>query len=578
MLRARSLLCATVLILGSCGHDAEPSLDRSSRVSVIPSSILANERKAANGADSVRFIVGLPLRNKGGLERLIADVSNPRSTAFRRFLTRAQFVARYAPRASDLEDVASDLSRGGFRITVTDQGVQASGTLAQTRRYFQANLARAPDGAFAPKGTLVYPLALRIHGASIVGLDGVPLFHPFSHEVPVLTRRSPENARSDLGPYLPTDLKQAYQYPSFQSATGKGVTIGVVIDSPVELSDIKTFFRILGIRAPAISNLAVDGGAPFGSVDIEEATLDVEQAGGIAPGARVIVYNIPSLSDNDVYSGYAAALENKAVTLINSSFGGCERGLPPSLFSAFDALFMQGLATGVTYVAASGDNGAYQCGANNALDKIGVIWPADSPYVIAVGGTNLVTNFVSNSRDSSYISESEYKDIEPDSGGRYWASGGGYSSQYKRPSWQKGFVRGDERGLPDLSLHMGGLGFSGTIACRAARCSRNDSSDLEYVQGQEVYVAGTSAAAPDIVGLLALTTEIAKSPLGDWHPSLYQAAKVAGSFHRGIPGNNGLSTSNGRWDPVLGVGTPATAFRLAGATEPAGVPGSPTNP
>ena len=107
-------------------------------------------------------------------------------------------------------------------------------------------------------------------------------------------------------------------------------------------------------------------------------------------------------------------------------------------------MFKQGIAAGVTWVAASGDHGAYQCGfsgtgpsAQPTFAKIGVSWPAVSPYVLAVGGTNLTTNFVAKSNDSAYVSESAFKDTKPSNGGLYWGSGGGYSTKYKRPSLAK---------------------------------------------------------------------------------------------------------------------------------------------
>jgi subtilase family serine protease len=113
----------------------------------------------------------------------------------------------------------------------------------------------------------------------------------------------------------------------------------------------------------------------------------------------------------------------------------------------------------------------------------------------------------------------------------------------------------------------------------AQKCTPYDSSDWAYELGAAGQEVGTSASSPDTVGLLALASEIAHSPLGDVHALLYKKAKVAGLFHRGIPGNNGgYPTTTGLWDPVLGLGTPDAAYKLVGAKSAAGVPGSSSNP
>jgi subtilase family serine protease len=123
---------------------------------------------------------------------------------------------------------------------------------------------------------------------------------------------------------------------------------------------------------------------------------------------------------------------------------------------------------------------------------------------------------------------------------------------------------------------MGGLTFFGK--CYAKTCSKDDTTDWAIVQGQLSQESGTSAASPDIVGLLALATQIYGKPLGDVHQAFYAAAKQGGVFRRGILGNNGFATSTGAWDPVLGIGTPIKAYKFVGASTPAGHPGTPSNP
>ena len=93
-------------------------------------------------------------------------------------------------------------------------------------------------------------------------------------------------------------------------------------------------------------------------------------------------------------------------------------------------------------------------------------------------------------------------------------------------------------------------------------------------------VFGTSAAAPEFAGLLALRVQLAGALQGDLHPALYAAAKKTGAFRKGIHGNNGYyATTTTMWDPVLGLGTPYGRVIAGVPTAPlAGTPETPTNP
>jgi subtilase family serine protease len=531
---------------------------------------------------SIGFVVALPLRNEAELDRLLAAISNPDSPQYRHFLTGAQFAARYAPLAVNLEAVRSDLQRAGFSVNVSDQAVSAFGSQMQIERYFRTSLIRSADGVVAPRTTHGLPEELAAGKATIIGLDGTPPLDVDSRSMPMPSGLAPNKwSNEPLGPYYPTDLKQAYAMPSIQDASGRGTTIGVVMASPVDKSDIQKFFAIIQSAQPSVTTINVDGGGKLHNHFTFEATLDVEQSAGVAPAAHILLYNIRNLKNASIYDGYAEALKGDA-GIISSSFGTCEQQFSkPSgraMLVAFDALFKEGLARGFTWVASSGDYGKYSC---RSRTVIGVDWPAVSPYVLAVGGTNLVTSLGSN--DANYVSENAFHDEKPSFGGTLWGSGGGYSLYYKQPAWQRGFVANAARGVPDVSLHMGGLGystsrFSSNVTCVALTCNKNDSSDVVVLDGDLELGIGTSASAPDIAGLLALGSEIAGKPLGDVHAMLYAAAKHPGLFHTGIPGNNGFPTTKGLWDPVLGLGTPKAAFKIVDAKDAAGTPGSSSNP
>lgn len=534
----------------------------------------------------VHFSVALPLRNEAELTRLLDNLQDPASPQFRKFISNAEFVQRFAPTMASRLAVARELQRAGFRVTIADQAVMAGGTQTQVERYFRTSFqAVRYDSAtvLAPRTPLALSRTLVANGATVIGLDGTPPMQRFSKSLPMQRSMRPDSIYGPYGPYFAADLKQAYQFPSYEEASGAGVTIGIVIDSPVSTSDVDDYFKEeLSPVAPRLTDNRIDGGGTLGGSGTFEATLDVEQSGGMAPRASIVVFDIPDLSPQHIYDAYSAVAKDKSVIVVNSSFGGCELEYnSPSGAKAlkmFDNVFKQGLSEGITWVAASGDHAALQCGSNE--NALGVSWPAVSPYVLGVGGTNLTTTYTAHSPNSRYVHEDAYADIRPSGGGDYWGSGGGYSKLYARPSWQNGFVSSKGRGVPDVAVHMGGEGFSsGGAKCQAEKCNVDDSSDAEFEAGQLTAAIGTSAASPDFVGLLALTAGLIHKRLGQVNAVLYAAGKKHPGyyFRRGLKGDNGYKTTSGLWDPVLGLGTPYGA-RIAGAKQVAGEPTSPSNP
>ena len=218
------------------------------------------------------------------------------------------------------------------------------------------------------------------------------------------------------------------------------------------------------------------------------------------------------------------------------------------MLEAFDKIFNQGLSQGTTFVASSGDYAALQCSSNTSK---GVVWPAMDYYTLAVGGTNLTTTLSANGSNSAYVHEDAFADQEP--ADTYWGSGGGYSVLYPRPSYQNGFVSAKARGVPDISGHMGGLGFSsGGTRCQGVKCNVDDSSDWVLVHGKWTAGIGTSASSPDTVGLLLIISQHVKSPLGFANTELYKLAKRKGYFRSGIKGDNGYHQLAANGTPCLG--------------------------
>jgi subtilase family serine protease len=174
--------------------------------------------------------------------------------------------------------------------------------------------------------------------------------------------------------------------------------------------------------------------------------------------------------------------------------------------------------------------------------------------VLAVGGTQLTADLSSG----AYRGEVAWNDGSQESPA---ASGGGYSILFGRPRYQAGAVTRNARGLPDV-----------------AYSSASNGAVMVYVgqdgTGGDFYAFfGTSVAAPQWSGLVALAAQMAGHRLGWLNPTIYRAAAGAGSgalFHDIRTGDNsvrylddsgavrtipGYRAAPG-WDAVTGVGSP----------------------
>ena len=193
----------------------------------------------------------------------------------------------------------------------------------------------------------------------------------------LIPETTPDNRFSPNGNYYFTDLKQAYVYPAVNSMVpgaaaptpfnGTGATIGTVISSDVLDSDVQSIFEhehystTTGTTDPVLfARRPVNGGAPFSATsnDSFEASLDVQAELTGAPGAHVVLYNIPSLSDSNIIDGYTAVIDDNLLDAVSSSFGECESYFLPQYENGMDLtptlqyeheLYLQGNAQGITF-------------------------------------------------------------------------------------------------------------------------------------------------------------------------------------------------------------------------------------
>jgi subtilase family serine protease len=248
------------------------------------------------------------------------------------------------------------------------------------------------------------------------------------------------------GPWGPPGVAQALDFPVQHGYDGTGQTVAIVIDSDVSRSDISTFLNYFQIPATSrtILTKGVDGAVPGTLTDSAgESTLDAETIAGLAPGADIVIYQIPDLSDQSLIDAYNAVMSDGKAYIVNNSFGGCEYA-----GSQIDPVMKKAAQAGIVFTFASGDNGNVCDNTTNPM-TVGANYPASYPYVVGVGGTE--TNIVQNDPLTNPV---VWNDSTACSGGQC-AGGGGPSKYYAIPAYQSGLsgvASTTMRNTPDFSM------------------------------------------------------------------------------------------------------------------------------
>ena len=212
---------------------------------------------AAGPNEVTHFNVYLPLTHSDALEQLLREQTDPASANYHQWLTPAQFKAQFGPSRSDIAAVTAALLAAGFTITAEHtQSLEVEGPVLAVERTFATHLmqVRTEKGRMkfaAAEHHLTLPDALASVGAVVPEFTTHLAAHVHSRRMggPGLAAASPLiRLSSSDGFFYPNDLNEAYQLPSFRTASGVGAHIGVVISSVIDPADLaKTFNSSLNL-------------------------------------------------------------------------------------------------------------------------------------------------------------------------------------------------------------------------------------------------------------------------------------------------------------------------------------------
>ena len=478
----------------------------------------------------MRLAITLPIHNEALLDNLLRDLQDPRSPSYRHFLSVADFTSRFGPTVSEYATLERFAESHG--LTVKNRApnrfvldVQADAATIAQAFGVHMGLYRHADGGgtfFAPDREPVMDIGVPVLHVS--GLDNavppaprsVPNAHP---EINAQSTGSGPN-----GNFKASDMRAAYYGTG--PLTGSGQIVGLVEYEGFNIADVNMYYSEVGqtLKVPIVG-ISVDGAnvTCTGSCDDYEASVDIEQTAGMAPGLQQISFYVGNTTI-DILNRIATDNTAKQIS--------CSYGWPAEALVE-DPVYKEYAAQGQSFVDGSGDMGY----------KIlqGGVWPADDANVTGVGGTILATG----SPGGGWLSEVGWP-----------LSGGGPSPDgIKIPPWQKPFINANNKGatvrrnVPDVSADANYDSWT----CYDAKCNGGN--------------GGTSFSAPRWAGFIALVNQQSmatkKTTVGFLNPTLYKLAgtnSYTTDFHDITSGFNGKYYAVPGYDDVTGLGTPQTAL------------------
>jgi len=501
-------------------------------------------------------------------------------------------------------------------------GVDQSGTLTQPSSATGTDSRGDDQSLIAPKPNAPYQAPHRHgghghHGGGSSGSPGdapapdafvnAPPCSTYYGEKIATTLPSAYGVKQPYAPcgYTPSQYQGAYGTAGAiqHGLDGKGVTVAITdaYAAPTILADANAYATRHGQKAFArgqFSQVFPKGGYQYGYDDeangdlcgeqgwYGEETLDVEAVHAMAPAANVLYVAGASCDDPDLLGALNTIVDKKLANIITNSWGDIGEDTPADVLAAYHQTFTQAALEGIGVFYSSGDDG------DDSLDTAdgtpATDFPSTEPLVTAVGGTALQVG-----RSNTYAGEVGWatgsSDLSPD--GRSWVppapgeflygAGGGVSTLFAQPSYQRGVVpdsvAGGHRATPDIAMDADPQ--TGMLVGETQTFPDGSQKYSEY------RIGGTSLASPLYAGIEALADQASGRSHGFVNPAIYRL-NGTGAIHDIVPParpqavvrvnyNNSVDASAGTtpilrslddeaqsihtgpgWDTITGVGTP----------------------
>lgn len=519
------------------------------------------------------------VRDRNAMNTYVSQTVDPMSVNYHQYLTPQQVADRFGRTNAEFSDFNRYFSQYHLKSAAYPGNfvMKVQGSQKNLVKAFKATPAKT-NKDWDVTGTKL-PGKLSSQVASVLGLfvdkkktstktDKKAL--KFTHnliedDTPIVASSQNQLAKK----YGPTKFADRYGVNKLydQNLHGAGQRIGVIVTYDFNPSDVADYWKQMRVnsdvsRIHKIYTTDNTGGPkPKNNDDVtsqEEASLDVEQAGGVADQAQIDAYvgvssNGDTTLDVQYLDAFATAIgDNRDKQLTTSqSFGnelnGFGRGGLSETASEFnDAInlvFEQAAIQGTVIFNAAGDSGPYEV-ANKSTN---LPFPT-SEYAVQVGGTTLPYTKIIGGQLIQVKKERAWGDsysqgtvTKPTV---FPGGGGGFSTLNPTPAYQLGvpgvntynafnmlkYTKGGYLVNPDPEM------ISGT---HQGRNVPDISGNADEKTGYGVYITykagntqvpiwmnagGTSFVAPQMAGASAVINSGLKTSAGFWNPQLYKFA------------------------------------------------------
>lgn len=555
----------------------------------------ATAPKPASPRQEITYFVGLT-RDEGAAEKALRVVADPGSTGYRRFPDRQTIQQKYGASAATVARVRRVVERWNLTFALDETGVfgSISGRARNFTRWLGTPVLQR-EAPLATSGTGVsYYSKVKAAPASLKGAvrEFLPLDEQFDYrtlqlgggvgidtatQMPADNTGTPEGCQTQdpslsASTYSYNELRHAYGVDQLDSSAEVGAATRMVILSfGVGFGDdsLKASAECNSLPQVTFERVSVPGTSgplPEDAGGGGEGDLDVQVAQSVLPqGSKVTVVEGSGHESSRGFLTWATAYSLPDVPdVVTTSYGGCESKESAQLggqdLTLTQSVLLRLALAGTSSFSAAGDSGSSACWNDDTQkgpEGLAVNYATSSPYLTAVGGSDLTLN-ADNTRANEIVWNT--------SDGGKAGGGGGVSTLFDRPWWQpESDTRSKKRTVPDITAHASSL------------------PAWPLTQGARIeQVSGTSAASPFLAAsfaIIAAQERVAGRPaLGLLPPWLYQLQKNdSTAFFDVVSGNNdlfdkGCCTASPGYDEASGLGAPVLPQVAAQIPAPGSAP------
>jgi subtilase family serine protease len=549
------------LALGALIVPARGSIRRTLIAGNHPKGAPVRDWQAAPVGRPLHMTAVLALRNAAELAALKADIQDPGSPTYHKWLSSAEFARRFGPTPEQVRAVEHWLGSSGFTVARNDLATRAirfTGSVGQAEHAMGIQIVSRGE-KYANVNDPEIPSNL---GGSIVAVLGLNNLAPaagandsqVSHQA---ASPQPETTIDGETHFGPADFWLFYDEDDPTTLGNNGGTGSPDCIAILEVATLPT------IPSPAPTGSVVDiftsqFTLPAAQIDIEqtgtaemlpqpsdnEPVLDVDWAHAVAPNTPITLYvSTISGTTTAAFDTLSLAVSQNKCGVISSSIDD-EHSTCPDLaqVQAYAQISSQAVTQGQTLFHSSGDYGSnYPCGQPaNRQGETGlqpsIEESSANPDITVVGGTQFDAMYDHDGNNTSTLAagfEQVWQDYTPlvpvptplptPAKG---TSGGGISVVFPAPSWQQNIIPYGlnapltMRGVPDVSAAASASepGYWIATTNQLANCPDGETTCF-------LGDGGTSASAPIWAGISRLIAQnLNITRLGNINPQLYQIA------------------------------------------------------